>query len=74
MSTLVAALVGKYRLDTIPRVVQVKCLSVSPFQVAIEGGDEPVSALRVADQTFNVNDLGLAVWAPPLAPICFKTT
>lgn len=72
--SIAEALADKYRLNAIPRLIPVKCVSVSPFQVVLEGGDEPVDALRVAGQSFAVNDRGMGLWAPPLAPICLKTT
>lgn len=73
MTTLPAALLARYGLDRPVRLVQVKCSSTSPFRVTIAGGDTEVDALRVSGQAFAVNDMGLAFWAPPLAPICFKT-
>jgi hypothetical protein len=55
------------------RLVPVTCVSVSPFQVSIAGTESYVPAKRVADQTFELGDKGMAIWAPPLAPICFRT-
>lgn len=75
MSGVIPKLVEKYDLDHPIRLVQIQCKDVSPtFTVYIAGDTStPVEARRVAGQTFAVNDYGLALWAPPMAPICFKT-
>lgn len=72
--SIAAALLAKHGGLATPRMVPIQCVSTSPFKVLIEGGDEPVDALRIAGQAFDINDRGLALWAPPLAPICLKTT
>jgi len=63
------------RIDEAPglRLVRVKCTSTAPFQVEING-QGPVGALTVAGSTFALSDLGYALWAPPLPPMCFKVT
>jgi len=64
-------------LDLIPdngaRLVPVTCVATSPFQVSIAGLPDWTPARRVAGQDFALGDKGMALWAPPLAPICFRT-
>lgn len=57
------------------RLVPVKCTSTTPFQVSIGGDPTPVEANRILGSTlFAVGEYGMALYAPPLPPICFKTT
>lgn len=71
-----AKLVEKYDLAHPTRIVQIQCASAEPtFSVYMLGDTSTaIEARRIAGQTFSVGDLGLALWAPPMAPICFKTT
>lgn len=55
------------------QVVLVKCTQASPLKVSIRGqGSIPAKAL--AGSTFAVNDVGYALWQPPLPPHCYKVT
>lgn len=73
--SLPAKLVEKFDLGRSVRVVQVQCAATEPTFTVYMSGDTStaVEARRVAGQTFAAGDYGLALWAPPMAPICFKT-
>lgn len=71
----ISKLVEKYDLGRPVRIVQVQCAATSPTFTVYMSGDTStaIEARRVSGQTFAVGDYGLAMWAPPMAPICFKT-
>jgi spore coat protein U-like protein len=57
------------------RVVSVTCVTTSPFTVYLDGDNTtPVRARIQAGSTFGSGESGMAYWAPPSLPICFKTT
>lgn len=56
------------------QLVSIKCATTSPFTVYVNGGATAVPARKISGHTFSVNDVGSALWQPPAAPICFKTT
>lgn len=70
---LVAAVLDAVAKAPGPRLVQVMCTQTSPLKVAINGqGSVPAKAM--AGSTFALNDMGYAVWQPPLPPHCYKVT
>lgn len=56
------------------RLVPVTCVATSPFQVSIAGMPTWVPAKTIFGQEFDLGEKGMALWSPPLAPICFRTT
>lgn len=58
------------------RIVTVTCVSATPtFTVYLDGDTSvAVPARAQAGSTFTSGQTGLAYWAPPCLPICFKTT
>lgn len=66
-------LMEKFAIDQKVALVQIKVVTVTPLTVRIGGGTVAVPARQIEGQVLNVNDLGLALWASPGTPICFKT-
>lgn len=56
------------------QVITVTCATTVPFAVYVAGDTVAVPAKIQAGSTFGLGDQGYALWQPPLAPICFKTT
>jgi spore coat protein U-like protein len=57
------------------RVVAVTCVTETPFTVYLDGdASVAVRARIMAGSTFSSGDSGLAYWAAPSLPICFKAT
>jgi hypothetical protein len=72
--SLVNKIVEKYGLDQKLILVPVTCVSTVPLTVKIAGGDDPISARQIAGfSPFSPGQSGMALWSPPLPPICFKT-
>lgn len=55
------------------RLVPVTCVANVPFQVSIAGMPTWVPAKRLNGHEFDLGEKGMALWSPPLAPICFRT-
>lgn len=57
------------------RIVSVTCVSASPLTVYLDGDTSVAVRARLqAGSTFTTGQTGLAYWAPPSLPICFKAT
>jgi hypothetical protein len=58
------------------RLVTVTCVTESPsFTVYLDGDSSVAVRARImAGSTFSSGDSGLAYWAAPSLPICFKAT
>lgn len=56
------------------RLVTVTCVTTSPMTVYLDGDSSIAVRARVqAGSTFGSGESGLAYWAAPSLPICFKT-
>lgn len=56
------------------RMVPITCVQETPLEVSIAGTDSSVPAKAIEGHAFELGDKGMALWQPPLPPICFKTT
>lgn len=75
MASFAAEILGRIPQRAV-RLVSVTCVTVSPtFTVYLDGDSSVAVPAKIqAGSTFTSGQSGLAYWAPPSLPVCFKTT